>query len=114
MEVMACPSGKYFMGLVKEIFFNLLQLYFKLHCFAGCINGGAQIRPQHAGQPMRELTSSLEQLYRKLPQSQPENDVCERIYRDFLHGKESDRTKKLLHTKYRAVEKMNTVMNIKW
>lgn len=63
---------------------------------------------------MREINTRLEQFYRELPQSQPENAVSERIYRYFFNGKRSDKCKELLHTKYRAVEKMNTILNIKW
>lgn len=80
----------------------------------GCVNGGAQIRPWETGKPMREITSELERLYRQLPQSEPENPLTERTYESFFNGKGNDKTKTLLHTKYHEVEKMNTVLNIKW
>lgn len=81
--------------------------------FLGCINGGAQIRPQN-GQHVRDLTTQLEQLYRQLPQSNPNNLHTKVIYNSFFDGPHTDKAKMLLHTKYHAVEKMNTALNIKW
>lgn len=82
-------------------------------CPSGCLNGGAQIRPD-SGTPARELTSQLEELYRKLPQSCPDNNDTKFIYANYLDGTFSDKAKSLLHTNYHAVEKMNTALNIKW
>lgn len=79
----------------------------------GCLNGGAQIRPE-AGVTARELTSQLDQLYQQLPQSNVENADVKFVYQKFLDGAHSDKTKSLLHTAYHAVEKMNTALNIKW
>lgn len=81
--------------------------------FAGCINGGAQIRPPN-GQHVRELTLQLEDIYRQLPQSNPDNLSTKKIYETFFDGQHTDKAKMLLHTNYHAVEKMNTVLNIKW
>lgn len=80
---------------------------------SGCLNGGAQIRPDF-GTPARELTSQLEDLYKKLPQSCPDNNDTKFIYANYLDGTFSDKAKSLLHTNYHAVEKMNTALNIKW
>jgi iron only hydrogenase large subunit-like protein len=82
-------------------------------CPSGCLNGGAQIRPQN-NQPQRELTRELEELYRSLPRSQPDNEQVKVIYEEFLNGTESDKSRELLHTTYHAVEKMSTSLNIKW
>lgn len=82
-------------------------------CPSGCLNGGAQIRPQN-NQPQRELTRELEELYRSLPKSQPDNEQVKVIYEEFLNGTDSDKSRQLLHTSYHAVEKMSTTLNIKW
>lgn len=83
-------------------------------CPSGCLNGGAQIRPQN-NQPLRELTTELEKIYRSLPHSNPDNNEVKAIYEQFLNvGTASDKTQELLHTSYHAVEKMSTALNIKW
>lgn len=82
-------------------------------CPSGCVNGGAQVRPT-TGQHVRELTQQLEELYKKLPRSNPDNTYTKQIYSDFLDGAETDKCVELLHTNYHAVEKLNTALNIKW
>lgn len=82
-------------------------------CPSGCLNGGAQIRPEKS-QQQRELTAELEQMYRSLPKSQPDNDDVKVIYNEFLDGIDSDKANNLLHTSYHAVEKFSTALNIKW
>ncbi|XP_017061203.1 probable cytosolic Fe-S cluster assembly factor GL21135 isoform X2 [Drosophila ficusphila] len=82
-------------------------------CPSGCINGGAQVRPS-TGQHVRELTQQLEELYQKLPRSQPQNALTNYIYQDFLDGFCTDKSHDLLHTSYHAVEKLSTPLNIKW
>lgn len=82
-------------------------------CPSGCLNGGAQIRPEN-NQPLRELTAELEEMYQALPKAQPDNDDVKTIYDEFLDGTGSDKVQQLLHTTYHAVEKMNTALNIKW
>lgn len=82
-------------------------------CPSGCLNGGAQNRP-NTGTTPREMVMELEDLYKMLPQSMPDNDETRQIYNTFLGGMHSDKAKALLHTSYHAVEKMNTALNIKW
>lgn len=82
-------------------------------CPSGCINGGAQVRPT-TGQHVRELTQQLEELYKKLPRSDPDNSDTKQIYADFLNGADAEKCVELLHTSYHAVEKLNTALNIKW
>lgn len=82
-------------------------------CPSGCLNGGAQIRPQN-GLQVRELIIQLEELYQNLPNSKPENLETKTIYSTFFDGQNSDKAKSLLHTNYHAVEKINTALNIKW
>ncbi|XP_059612057.1 probable cytosolic Fe-S cluster assembly factor AGAP009023 [Phlebotomus argentipes] len=83
-------------------------------CPSGCLNGGAQVRPEQ-GVSTRELCGSLEKLYSELPQSNPDDfDGQKRIYSTFFGGYQSDKAAAKLHTKYHAVEKMSTALNIKW
>lgn len=82
-------------------------------CPSGCLNGGAQIRPE-SNQQLRELTVELETLYQSLPKAQPDNDDVKTIYNEFLGGTGSEKVNQLLHTSYHAVEKMSTALNIKW
>ncbi|XP_017073840.1 probable cytosolic Fe-S cluster assembly factor GE22682 [Drosophila eugracilis] len=83
-------------------------------CPSGCINGGAQVRPT-TGQHVRELTQQLEELYQKLPLSQPENSTTKHIYCDFLDGFQTEKSYELLHTSYHAVEnQFGASLNIKW
>lgn len=81
-------------------------------CPSGCLNGGAQIRPEK-NQQQRELTVELEEMYRTLPKSHPDNESTNVIY-EFLNGAGSDKAHQHLHTTYHAVEKMSTALNIKW
>ncbi|KAJ4437290.1 hypothetical protein ANN_17428 [Periplaneta americana] len=83
-------------------------------CPSGCLNGGAQVRPQDGTSP-RELTMKLESLYQSLPKQVPEkNSVVSELYKAWLGGSQSDKCSSLLHTQYLAVEKMATALNIKW
>uniref|UniRef100_A0A1I8PHB4 Iron hydrogenase small subunit domain-containing protein n=1 Tax=Stomoxys calcitrans TaxID=35570 RepID=A0A1I8PHB4_STOCA len=102
-------------NLVQKLKRGKVQYHFVevMACPSGCINGGAQIRPQ-TGQHVRDLTMQLEKLYRELPQSQPDNSTTKVIYSKVFDGAHTDKAKALLHTSYHAVEKMNTALNIKW
>ncbi|XP_034251403.1 probable cytosolic Fe-S cluster assembly factor GI11683 [Thrips palmi] len=82
-------------------------------CPSGCLNGGAQVRPQEGGL-QKELTAHLENLYEGLASHNPKsNPLVQEIY-SWLGGAGSDKTVANLHTSYHAVEKMNTALNIKW
>ncbi|XP_014214597.1 probable cytosolic Fe-S cluster assembly factor AAEL012261 isoform X1 [Copidosoma floridanum] len=83
-------------------------------CPTGCLNGGAQIRPQDGTQP-RELALKLETEYYKLPKSNPEeNQVVNDLYKSWLEGENSDKATSYLLTKYHEIEKMNAAISIKW
>lgn len=82
-------------------------------CPSGCINGGAQVRPI-SGQHVRELTQKLEELYTKLPRSQPDNIGTKKLYDDFFDGFGTDKSHNLLHTSYHSVDKLIPALNIKW
>ncbi|KAK7790273.1 hypothetical protein R5R35_012639 [Gryllus longicercus] len=83
-------------------------------CPSGCINGGAQLRPENASAP-KELIAKLETMYADLPALSPaENTMVKELYNHWLGGSTSDKKTAMLHTDYHAVEKMNTALNIKW
>lgn len=72
------------------------------------------MRP-HGGVTLKELTSSLETLYRSLPIQFPEDNlVVKDLYKRWLQGQESDKAVSILHTHYNAVEKLDNALNIKW
>lgn len=82
-------------------------------CPSGCLNGGAQIRPRE-GVHSRELIMQIEEFYKKLPKSDPENFDVQNLYQTFFDGHNSDKSIALLHTSYRMIEKNTTALNIKW
>lgn len=83
-------------------------------CPCGCLNGGAQIRPEGNVQP-RELASILENVYRKLPSSTPEeNQVVQNLYKTWLGGEHTDKVSAYFSTQYHEIQKMNTALAIKW
>ncbi|XP_035911220.1 probable cytosolic Fe-S cluster assembly factor AGAP009023 [Anopheles stephensi] len=83
-------------------------------CPSGCLNGGAQIRPEE-GKNARELTAELEHMYRSLPQSNPENESVQTMYTTFFDSDgDLNKRQSLLHTSYHQIEKINSALNIKW
>lgn len=82
-------------------------------CPSGCLNGGAQVRPAN-NQPIKSFTSDLENLYKVLPKSNPDNEDAMKIYREFFEGRNSSKSNKLLHTEYHEIVKDKTALNIKW
>ncbi|XP_043282277.1 probable cytosolic Fe-S cluster assembly factor AAEL012261 [Venturia canescens] len=83
-------------------------------CPAGCMNGGAQIRPQDNMLP-RELASRLETVYRNLPSIRPEEDqLMHKLYKTWLGGPNTDKASAFLQTQYHEIEKMNTPLAMKW
>lgn len=83
-------------------------------CPSGCLNGGAQIRPV-GDKTQRQLTSELEVAYGSLSVRSPaENPVVPYLYETWLGGSASDKCASLLRTRYHAVQKINTALNIKW
>ncbi|XP_014601924.1 PREDICTED: probable cytosolic Fe-S cluster assembly factor AGAP009023 isoform X1 [Polistes canadensis] len=83
-------------------------------CPCGCLNGGAQIRPQDNIQP-RELALKLEAMYHDLPISTPEENLAvHKLYEKWLSGENIDKPAAYLHTQYHEIEKINTALSIKW
>lgn len=83
-------------------------------CPSGCLNGGAQLRPENI-QQSRTLTAELEQIYKNLPKSNPENEHVNKILNEFFEESNSEKVKQHLHTTYHAIEKeKQSALNIKW
>lgn len=83
-------------------------------CPCGCLNGGAQIKPA-SNLPPRELALKLEQIYRNLPQSNPEeNETVQNLYKTWLGGEYTDKALAYFHTQYHEIKKINTALTIKW
>ncbi|XP_052759047.1 probable cytosolic Fe-S cluster assembly factor GL21135 [Galleria mellonella] len=83
-------------------------------CPSGCLNGGAQVRPS-TGESSRELVTQLEGLYSQLPLAAAGGGgLVRRLYADWLDGRDSDKARAMLHTRYHAVEKSDIALNIKW
>lgn len=83
-------------------------------CPSGCVNGGAQIRPDENETP-KDLIERVSQLYCSIKNFKPEQDErVMAIYENWLGGKNSENCKHILHTSYHAIEKNVTALGIKW
>lgn len=83
-------------------------------CPSGCLNGGAQIRPE-SGTSAKELVAELEEMYGCLPSSKPQDDPrVMSCYSEWLGGQDSQKAQQMLHSKYKAVEKNVNALGIKW
>lgn len=83
-------------------------------CPSGCLNGGAQIRPDGATSS-KELVAQLEEAYMSLPNVQALDDPrVGECYSEWLGGVESEKAHSHLRTKYKAVEMSVSALGIKW
>ena len=90
-------------------------------CPSGCLNGGAQCRPEGAGVDagnilaQKETVNAVGAKYRAVQQQKPgENPSVPLVYDDWLGGKDTDKAKHFLYTQYHEVEKMTNSLAIKW
>ncbi|XP_017771766.1 PREDICTED: probable cytosolic Fe-S cluster assembly factor CPIJ010948 [Nicrophorus vespilloides] len=74
-------------------------------CPSGCLNGGAQARSQD-GTHSKDLIVALELMYEKLP--------VLNLYEINEFAKVIISKEEMMRTEYKAVEKINTALNIKW
>jgi len=83
-------------------------------CPSGCLNGGAQLRPE-GEQTSKDLIGWLEETYSNINKSDlPEqNPLLSEILGSWLEGN-SDKRTSILHTEYHEVEKMTNNLFIKW
>jgi len=82
-------------------------------CPSGCLNGGGQLHPTD-GEDSKQWLAKVEEIYSSVACKDLQYDVLDRLYTDWLEGKDSDKARHSLHTQYHAVEKMSTALNIKW
>lgn len=83
-------------------------------CPSGCLNGGAQCRPEN-DVSSKEWLKQLEEKYaNSLKQWPHDNSSIPQIVEDWLDGLESDKALKTLFTEYHHIEKMTNTLAIKW
>lgn len=79
----------------------------------GCLNGGGQLRPV-GDETAKEVLENVKTTYDLVSAREPwENPAVEKLYLNWLGGKDSDIAKKLLHTQYHEIEKLPTTLT-KW
>ncbi|XP_076813276.1 cytosolic Fe-S cluster assembly factor narfl-like [Clavelina lepadiformis] len=84
-------------------------------CPSGCLNGGGQIKEDDADrEKQKHILAMVEKVYNEIPTTAPgENEDVKREL-DNLKD-DSERTERLLHTQYHAVETEETLsLNVKW
>ena len=85
-------------------------------CPSGCLNGGAQCRPDEASAVNnKETIAQLGQMFHDVPKEKPsENPAVDKAYQAWLGGADSDKASHMLYTDYHEVEKMTNSLAIKW
>ncbi|KAJ8889848.1 hypothetical protein PR048_009352 [Dryococelus australis] len=82
-------------------------------CPSGCLNGGAQVRPQ-SSISSRELIERLEKTYLSLPQRGPaDNPAVATLYAEWL-GERIQIKHSIVKAQYNAVPKVNPYLNVNW
>ncbi|CAH1772305.1 unnamed protein product [Owenia fusiformis] len=83
-------------------------------CPSGCLNGGAQLRPEE-GVTQKELLAEVEGVYDENDATlECGSDELDQLYATWLGGRNSDKALKMLHTQYHAIEKETNALGIKW
>jgi len=85
-----------------------------LACPSGCLNGGAQIRPEEQGSA-KSLISNLEERYSSLGTILPEENLSlKHLVKEWGLDVEKEKRTALLRTEYHEVEKLTNGLAIKW
>jgi hypothetical protein len=83
-------------------------------CPSGCLNGGAQSRPEEGVSP-KDWVAQLEDKYRAVGKQWPkDNPQVPILSEEWLGGLDSDKATHVLYTDYKEVEKMANSLAIKW
>ncbi|KAB7498135.1 Cytosolic Fe-S cluster assembly factor NARFL [Armadillidium nasatum] len=102
-------------NLVQKIKRNKCPYHYVeiMACPSGCLNGGAQIRPND-GRTSKELVQYLESIYKQLPKitSQNEQRINE-LYSEWLENDDNDIQQKL-YTTYKEITQNVNPLGIKW
>eukprot|EP00092_Neocalanus_flemingeri_P012616 GFUD01013597.1.p1 GENE.GFUD01013597.1~~GFUD01013597.1.p1 ORF type:complete len:482 (+),score=176.67 GFUD01013597.1:38-1483(+) len=85
-----------------------------LACPSGCLNGGAQLRPE--GEiSAKDLINSIEEKHWKMEKSLPENNLqLQQLIREWGLETDTERRKTVVMTQYHEVEKMTNGLMVKW
>jgi len=79
----------------------------------GCLNGGGQIKASPG--ESKALLRTVTELYNSVSSHSPfTSSIAERLYADWLEGKNSEKCNRLLYTDYHEVEKLTNALTIKW
>jgi len=82
--------------------------------FAGCLNGGGQLRADDTD-TSKELLERVQSIYSQPATRDPlQCDVIKTLYMEWLGGCESEKASAQLHTSYKEIEKLNNALTIKW
>jgi len=85
-----------------------------LACPSGCLNGGAQLRPEQESSA-KELINSLEEKHSNMEKSLPEDNLqLQQLIQDWGLETDTEKRKKVVMTEYHEVEKMTNGLAIKW
>ncbi|KAG9297533.1 hypothetical protein G9A89_001473 [Geosiphon pyriformis] len=84
-------------------------------CPSGCINGGGQLKSNEII-PMKDWIAHVNSIYRSVDELAPEkNEMVNRLYNEWLGGKNSSKCKKLLRTQYHAIKHtLTSPLAVKW
>ncbi|CAG8484006.1 10470_t:CDS:2 [Ambispora gerdemannii] len=85
-------------------------------CPSGCINGGGQLKPTESSISVKDWINQVDKLYRSVDNESPENnESVQRLYIDWLEGKDSLKCRKIMRTQYHAVEQtLINPLTVKW
>nr|CAG4643177.1 EOG090X05AC [Ilyocryptus agilis] len=83
-------------------------------CPSGCLNGGAQLRPESDGD-VKILTSEMETLHTTLVQCHANESVVQKLSDKWASaGVDTETWRRRLRAQYHAVPKSTNVLSVKW
>ena len=86
-------------------------------CPGGCLNGGAQCRPEEGKESPKEMVAKLEEKNRDLLETKKENSDAkdfEQLVQLWPEATSEEMRQRLLFTQYHEVEKMTNGLAVKW
>ena len=84
-------------------------------CPGGCLNGGAQCRPEEGKETSKEMVAKLEEENRDLlDKSESHEKEFEQLVQLWPEATLEETRKRLLFTQYHEVEKMTNGLAVKW
>ncbi|KAM4662417.1 nuclear prelamin A recognition factor [Discoglossus pictus] len=85
-----------------------------LACPGGCLNGKGQAQTAD-GKPEKAFLHEMEEAYTRVPVQSPEcNPQVQALYKDWLEGAESQKSRGILHTKYVPTAQSTARPDMKW